>query len=116
MRGTDACSTPMAAYFIACSTGSTISRTFMIMTMYQLCTFFFFFQAEDGIRDLTVTGVQTCALPIYRLAAQGLVRRGVFLADRPGPQYVHIAVLEEIQRRQVHARRVPRPVATPERF
>src|SRR5206468_4620479 len=27
--------------------------------------FFFFFQAEDGIRDLIVTGVQTCALPIY---------------------------------------------------
>src|SRR6267378_2918521 len=27
--------------------------------------FFFFFQAEDGIRDLYVTGVQTCALPIY---------------------------------------------------
>src|SRR2546427_6979155 len=27
---------------------------------------FFFFQAEDGIRDLTVTGVQTCALPISR--------------------------------------------------
>src|SRR5256885_8615827 len=27
--------------------------------------FFFFFQAEDGIRDLTLTGVQTCALPIY---------------------------------------------------
>src|SRR2546430_3653486 len=26
----------------------------------------FFFQAEDGIRDLTVTGVQTCALPIFR--------------------------------------------------
>src|SRR3989440_6970042 len=28
--------------------------------------FFFFFQAEDGIRDLIVTGVQTCALPICR--------------------------------------------------
>src|SRR5438128_3218699 len=27
--------------------------------------FFFFFQAEDGIRDATVTGVQTCALPIF---------------------------------------------------
>src|SRR5260370_20930958 len=27
--------------------------------------FFFFFQAEDGIRDSSVTGVQTCALPIY---------------------------------------------------
>src|SRR2546430_5554222 len=26
----------------------------------------FFFQAEDGIRDLTVTGVQTCALPIWQ--------------------------------------------------
>src|SRR3712207_8672326 len=26
---------------------------------------FFFFQAEDGIRDIGVTGVQTCALPIY---------------------------------------------------
>src|SRR2546430_10856022 len=31
-------------------------------TYSSLC--FFFFQAEDGIRDLTVTGVQTCALPI----------------------------------------------------
>src|SRR2546430_7755981 len=30
-----------------------------------VCHFFFFFQAEDGIRDLTVTGVQTCALPIW---------------------------------------------------
>src|SRR5438874_3566861 len=29
-----------------------------------LSFFFFFFQAEDGIRDLYVTGVQTCALPI----------------------------------------------------
>src|SRR3712207_8107646 len=27
--------------------------------------FFFFFQAEDGIRDIGVTGVQTCALPIF---------------------------------------------------
>src|SRR5438093_2290477 len=31
---------------------------------YLLCIFFFFFQAEDGIRDWSVTGVQTCALPI----------------------------------------------------
>src|SRR5256886_13196326 len=33
----------------------------------QLLVSFFFFQAEDGIRDLTVTGVQTCALPICLL-------------------------------------------------
>src|SRR2546430_8087461 len=31
----------------------------------DLGVIFFFFQAEDGIRDLTVTGVQTCALPIW---------------------------------------------------
>src|SRR2546430_10075062 len=47
---------------------------------------FFFFQAEDGIRDLTVTGVQTCALPIfaqvYRLLESKLARRILFLVDR----------------------------------
>src|SRR3712207_6852807 len=35
---------------------------------YFLC--FFFFQAEDGIRDISVTGVQTCALPIYNVLSQ----------------------------------------------
>src|SRR2546430_7320268 len=36
---------------------------------------FFFFQAEDGIRDLTVTGVQTCALPISSFNRQLRKRR-----------------------------------------
>ena len=31
--------------------------------------YYFFFQAEDGIRDYDVTGVQTCALPIYAVIA-----------------------------------------------
>src|SRR6266542_4575394 len=35
------------------------------MMSQLLCGCFFFFQAEDGIRDATVTGVQTCALPIF---------------------------------------------------
>src|SRR5260370_5164441 len=35
----------------------------------------FFFQAEDGIRDSSVTGVQTCALPIYRDQKQGGLAR-----------------------------------------
>src|SRR5204863_5086350 len=35
----------------------------------------FFFQAEDGIRDLYVTGVQTCALPISRSSARRTPRR-----------------------------------------
>src|SRR5947207_15507241 len=34
---------------------------------------FFFFQAEDGIRDHCVTGVQTCALPIFDVAAKTAV-------------------------------------------
>src|SRR5256886_11705934 len=47
----------------------------MVLATSVLRTFFlFFFQAEDGIRDLTVTGVQTCALPIY---APGGAARGV---------------------------------------
>src|SRR5256886_9317927 len=41
---------------------------------------FFFFQAEDGIRDLTVTGVQTCALPI-----SGINRRSRAISGRHKP-------------------------------
>src|SRR6476661_5842012 len=35
------------------------------MSICRVFCFFFFFQAEDGIRDSSVTGVQTCALPIW---------------------------------------------------
>src|SRR2546430_8547366 len=46
-----------------------VSSIYMFVDTLVFCVvfhvvFFFFFQAEDGIRDLTVTGVQTCALPI----------------------------------------------------
>src|SRR5690606_27157438 len=40
---------------------------------YGVVVFFFFFQAEDGIRDFHVTGVQTCALPIL-ISRAGSVR------------------------------------------
>src|SRR2546428_3817136 len=43
--------------------------------MLVLFNVFFFFQAEDGIRDLIVTGVQTCALPISRGPAARLPAR-----------------------------------------
>ena len=36
----------------------------VVVNTKTVCGFFFFFQAEDGIRDWSVTGVQTCALPI----------------------------------------------------
>src|SRR2546430_6294758 len=44
-------------------------------------TIFFFFQAEDGIRDLTVTGVQTCALPILERVRDQLLPRAARAAD-----------------------------------
>src|SRR2546430_16688637 len=47
--------------------------------------FFFFFQAEDGIRDLTVTGVQTCALPISAgLHGRAARLHGLESVGRPG--------------------------------
>src|SRR3712207_7209161 len=39
------------------------------------CLIFFFFQAEDGIRDIGVTGVQTCALPILLTVVRMALRR-----------------------------------------
>src|SRR3989442_15530940 len=48
----------------------------VILISGKYCFFFFFFQAEDGIRDADVTGVQTCALPISDAS------RGVYQSDR----------------------------------
>src|SRR5207245_6909886 len=48
----------------------------------------FFFQAEDGIRDATVTGVQTCALPISRPRS----RQFSFLSLPPGKRFPLAAV------------------------
>src|SRR5256885_9687107 len=46
--------------------------------------YFFFFQAEDGIRDYKVTGVQTCALPISAPSRPVRRRTGLDGAGRPG--------------------------------
>src|SRR5256885_6229704 len=48
---------------------------FESLSIWYLC-FFFFFQAEDGIRDYKVTGVQTCALPICRALAVDVMDDG----------------------------------------
>src|SRR2546430_9013033 len=58
-----------------------------IMLINCLLYVFIFFQAEDGIRDLTVTGVQTCALPIYLLvpAGEAVRTRGSSLRPSSGP-------------------------------
>src|SRR2546421_2837850 len=76
---------------------------------------FFFFQAEDGIRDLIVTGVQTCALPIYGgeyitrvrtkgfviatigipLLTAGLMGGSIYLAVRENTRTMKIAILDD---------------------
>src|SRR2546429_3090129 len=48
--------------------------------------FFFFFQAEDGIRDVAVTGVQTCALPISIGALPFLICQDASLRVRRSTQ------------------------------
>src|SRR5258708_24753965 len=48
--------------------------------------FFFFFQAEDGIRDDLVTGVQTCALPIYKAAVELVTKLHVTPESNPTSQ------------------------------
>src|SRR2546429_374281 len=47
----------------------------LLTTLIPSLVFFFFFQAEDGIRDVAVTGVQTCALPIFVERLIGTLRR-----------------------------------------
>src|SRR5437762_4628265 len=52
---------------------------------------FFFFQAEDGIRDTSVTGVQTCALPIWIRLAEANVRGAQATYERTKQQIVFAA-------------------------
>src|SRR5207302_2689773 len=62
---------------------------FFILTLFLLFFFFFFFQAEDGIRDFHVTGVQTCALPIFAHATRFLqpaVTETVVVPPAPLPE------------------------------
>src|SRR5256885_13974935 len=65
-----------------------------------LSSFFFFFQAEDGIRDYKVTGVQTCALPILKLVARALRDGGVEVIytglHQTPEQIVETAIQEDV--------------------
>src|SRR5206468_5771522 len=64
-------------------------------------TLFFFFQAEDGIRDLIVTGVQTCALPIYVVdhdCRQVQLRRVTQTLERGGGVHRQIELRRELVR------------------
>src|SRR5688500_20344563 len=58
----------------------------------------FFFQAEDGIRDYKVTGVQTCALPISAVAAQDRGRLAVVAVGNDDDLQVRRRVIERAER------------------
>src|SRR2546421_7957749 len=73
-----------------------LSRLLTLLVILDVLLFLvFFFQAEDGIRDLIVTGVQTCALPIYhhgrraRGAAAGSHRASLQARDALRRQVPH---------------------------
>src|SRR5438067_131502 len=51
----------------------------------MLPAFIFFFQAEDGIRDRNVTGVQTCALPIFIISPYFLTHERASLSTATNP-------------------------------
>src|SRR2546430_90436 len=65
----------------------------------------FFFQAEDGIRDLTVTGVQTCALPIFARRVLAVVARVGFAIGRRTDIRVKEAGMKTLQYRRDAAHR-----------
>src|SRR5690606_39430737 len=73
----------------------------------SLCLrFFFFFQAEDGIRDFHVTGVQTCALPIcFTVQLPGREAPGLdLLAFEDAASGEALRVLDAVR----HSRKLPR--------
>src|SRR5258706_3274622 len=68
-----------------------------VSTIYCCISFFFFFQAEDGIRDWSVTGVQTCALPISQAGINALLNQSSL-----GIQLLELVFLRVSQRSEEH--------------
>src|SRR2546423_4858760 len=72
-----------------------------------LLGFFFFFQAEDGIRDKLVTGVQTCALPISLVASSPLGTSSATTLDPPARNPLMVAIPPAIAPRGSPSKPVP---------
>src|SRR3989449_4865819 len=79
----------------------------------MVSAFFFFFQAEDGIRDVAVTGVQTCALPISlrRAAPSPPAGRPAHAVRRRPAAAPHLARAQRTCPRERRRRRRPSPRA-----
>src|SRR5206468_5618078 len=87
-----------------------------ILSCYLSSFFFFFFQAEDGIRDLIVTGVQTCALPISAVARHrhlnilprlqvGNAQDRIFFEPREA-KALRILAFPELKRENAHSHQI----------
>src|SRR5207249_2455629 len=76
----------------------------MVDIVMFLCIFFFFFQAEDGIRDRNVTGVQTCALPICMTASLDYLGENVAsTSDAQRSRDEYLAIFETIAQENLQA-------------
>src|SRR2546430_6513493 len=80
-----------AHQFSVSKSGTYVVRSGVLIACVPYCCrrhkYRFFFQAEDGIRDLTVTGVQTCALPIFGPGKPSSEQKHL-VAERHGLQVV----------------------------
>src|SRR5258707_10807016 len=57
----------------------------LVKYLHRVLAFLFFFQAEDGIRDIGVTGVQTCALPILPFTSGEALENASLCLGWPAP-------------------------------
>src|SRR5689334_21805108 len=80
----------------------------VMLEIIMVIFFFFFFQAEDGIRDGTVTGVQTCALPILAILLRSVSRNATAITDAldaANIRYVIVGMNNLFDTHEAHAAR-----------
>src|SRR5437762_10658806 len=75
-----------------------------LLKIFVFYFFFFFFQAEDGIRDTSVTGVQTCALPISTAATNTTAAKNG--ASRIGDKLLLLTGHNSLRKKRSEERRV----------
>src|SRR5437867_8713587 len=86
--------------------GVGVNQNVLMKLIVLILIVFFFFQAEDGIRDRTVTGVQTCALPIFCLAIGNALwpplRMYALIAVGRAPDCSLLGAVKAVQRRYLY--------------
>src|SRR3712207_7440194 len=83
-------------------------KSLLSITFFKYVNFIFFFQAEDGIRDIGVTGVQTCALPIFTV--NGFAKSAALTGTRLGYTASNAEIAKAMTSIQGHIRSEERRV------